>query len=899
MTTAPPPQVKRGIVKQVLSGDSVIIRGVPKGGPPPEKQINLSNITAPKLARRAIGSADETKDEPYAWESREFLRKKIVGEEVLFTVEKPPNAKREYGVIYLGKDIATGENLTKMLVEEGLVSVRREGVRITDELQELMSLEDQAKSSVKGKWNATGAQEHVRDIKWSTENMRNFVDKCGGKPIKAVIEHVRDGSTVRAFLVPDFYYITLMISGIRCPGFKLDAEGKPDPSAVVPYAEEAKFFVESRLLQRDVEIVLESVNNNNFVGSIVHPKGNIAEALLQEGFARCVDWSMAFMKTGADKLRAAEKIAKDAKKRLWKDYQATGPQVTGKDKEFGGTVYEVVNGDALVVKLADGALKKVFLASIRPPRPADEKPGEPLPPRQKGSRPLYDIPWMFEAREFLRKKLIGKRVHIVVDYIQVAKDNFPEKICCTVTIGGVNVAEAMVSKGLATVLRYRQDDDQRSSHYDELMAAEVKAQKSGSGLHSKKNIPTHRVADVAGDVTKAKQFFPFLQRAARTEAVVEFIASGSRLRLFIPKETCLVTFLLAGISCPRGSRPGPGNVGTMDGEPFGEEALAFTKDKCLQREVEIHVESMDKAGNFIGWLWVDGTNLSVALVEEGYANVHFSAERSEHYRALKNAEDSAKDKRLRRWKDYVEDHEEEEKKVEEDKVLERKVDYKSVMVIETTPELHFYAQLVEQGPKLEALMNNIRQEFTTSPPLAGAFTPKRGDVCAAKFPQDNQWYRAKIEKVSGPQVLVFYIDYGNREYVKVTDCASLPSLFGHEKGYAHEYCLACVTLPKDPEYRDEAVRAFANDTMNRTLHLNVEYKVGSLQHVTLVDPSTEEDVVKALIADGLLMCESRREKRLQKLVHEYKAAQDSAKKAHLNMWEYGDVTEDDAKEFGV
>jgi len=39
----------------------------------------------------------------------------------------------------------------------------------------------------------------------------------------------------------------------------------------MPFAEEAKFFVESRLLQRDVEIILESVNNNNFVGTVVHP----------------------------------------------------------------------------------------------------------------------------------------------------------------------------------------------------------------------------------------------------------------------------------------------------------------------------------------------------------------------------------------------------------------------------------------------------------------------------------------------------------------------------------------------------------------------------------------------------------------------------------------------------
>lgn len=78
----------------------------------------------------------------------------------------------------------------------------------------------------------------------------------------------------------------------------MDHDGKPQTTVAVPFLEEARYFVESRLLQRDVEIVLESVNNTNFVGSILHPKGNIAESLLREGFAKCVEWSMAFMKTG-------------------------------------------------------------------------------------------------------------------------------------------------------------------------------------------------------------------------------------------------------------------------------------------------------------------------------------------------------------------------------------------------------------------------------------------------------------------------------------------------------------------------------------------------------------------------------------------------------------------------
>ncbi len=131
---------------------------------------------------------------------------------------------------------------------------------------------------------------------------------------------------------------------------------------------------------------------------------------------------------------------------------------------------------------------------------------------------------------------------------------YAEKICATVTIGGVNVAEALVSKGLASVVRYAANNDQRSSHYDDLLSAEDKAKKSSKGLHSAKNIPSRRIADLSGDVTKSKQFLPFLQRAGRMQGVIEFVASGSRFRVYIPRETCVVTFLLAGISCPRASR---------------------------------------------------------------------------------------------------------------------------------------------------------------------------------------------------------------------------------------------------------------------------------------------------------------------------------------------------------
>ncbi|EFB24387.1 hypothetical protein PANDA_001270 [Ailuropoda melanoleuca] len=159
------------------------------------------------------------------------------------------------------------------------------------------------------------------------------------------------------------------------------------------------------------------------------------------------------------------------------------------------------------------------------------------------------------------------KVNVTVDYIRPASPAtetvpaFSERTCATVTIGGINIAEALVSKGLATVIRYRQDDDQRSSHYDELLAAEARAIKNGKGLHSKKEVPIHRVADISGDTQKAKQFLPFLQRAGRSEAVVEYVFSGSRLKLYLPKETCLITFLLADQPAYLGVVLGPGGEG--------------------------------------------------------------------------------------------------------------------------------------------------------------------------------------------------------------------------------------------------------------------------------------------------------------------------------------------------
>ncbi|TEA25281.1 hypothetical protein DBR06_SOUSAS1010185, partial [Sousa chinensis] len=881
----------------VLSGCAIIVRGQPRGGPPPERQINLSNIRAGNLARRAAATqpdAKDTPDEPWAFPAREFLRKKLIGKEVCFTIENKTPQGREYGMIYLGKD-TNGENIAESLVAEGLAT-RREGMRANNpEQNRLSECEEQAKAAKKGMWSEGNGSHTLRDLKYTIENPRHFVDSHHQKPVNAIIEHVRDGSVVRALLLPDYYLVTVMLSGIKCPTFRREADGSETPE---PFAAEAKFFTESRLLQRDVQIILESCHNQNILGTILHPNGNITELLLKEGFARCVDWSIAVYTRGAEKLRAAERFAKERRLRIWRDYVAPTANLDQKDKQFVAKVMQVLNADAIVVKLNSGDYKTIHLSSIRPPR----LEGENTQDKNKKLRPLYDIPYMFEAREFLRKKLIGKKVNVTVDYIRPASPAtetvpaFSERTCATVTIGGINIAEALVSKGLATVIRYRQDDDQRSSHYDELLAAEARAIKNGKGLHSKKEVPIHRVADISGDTQKAKQFLPFLQRAGRSEAVVEYVFSGSRLKLYLPKETCLITFLLAGIECPRGARNLPGLV--QEGEPFSEEATLFTKELVLQREVEVEVEGMDKAGNFIGWLHVDSANLSVLLVEHALSKVHFTAERSSYYKSLLSAEEAAKQKKEKVWARYEEQPVEEVAPVLEEK--ERSASYKPVFVTEITDDLHFYVQDVETGTQLEKLMENMRNDISSHPPVEGSYAPRRGEFCIAKF-VDGEWYRARVEKVESPaKVHVFYIDYGNREILPSSRLGTLPPAFSTRvlPAQATEYAFAFIQVPQDEDARTDAVDSVVRDIQNTQCLLNVEHLSAGCPHVTLQFADSKGDVGLGLVKEGLVMVEVRKEKQFQKVITEYLNAQESAKSARLNLWRYGDFRADDADEFG-
>ena len=60
-----------------------------------------------------------------------------------------------------------------------------------------------------------------------------------------------------------------------------------------------------------------------------------------------------------------------------------------------------------------------------------------------------------------------------------------------------NVAELLAERGYVSIIRHRQGDEQRSSDYDKLMAAEAKAVAEAKGVHSGKEFPLSRIIDAS------------------------------------------------------------------------------------------------------------------------------------------------------------------------------------------------------------------------------------------------------------------------------------------------------------------------------------------------------------------------------------------------------------------
>ncbi|KAJ9612208.1 hypothetical protein H2200_003805 [Cladophialophora chaetospira] len=873
-------------VKSILSGDTLIITNQ-KGA---ERTLSLAYISAPRLKREG--------DESFAFQSREFIRELVLGKVVQFQILYAiPTTKREYGRVRL----PDGKDLPDLIVQEGWAKVREDAGKKEDDtdaleyLDKLRSLESDAKSQGKGLWAKGGQIENSSEV----SDPNALVEQYKGKKIEAIIERVLTGDRLiaRVLLTPSKHVQTMLVlAGVRAPATKRTTpEGKEVPAE--PYGSEAHAFVEERLHQRKVKVELLGVTpQNQLIANVLHPKGNIATFLLDAGLARSNDQHVTLLGNQMAQFRNAENAAKTARKGVFTG--ATASKNAGiQDADF--TVIRVQNAETIFIRTRAGEERKVTLSSIRQPKPSDPK----------------QAPFGADSKEFVRKRLIGKHVKVSIDGKKPASEGFEEREVATISVGGKNIALSLVEAGYASVIRHRRDDDDRSPEYDALLLAEESAQKDGKGMWSEKAPAAKQYQDYSESLQKAKMEASVLQRQKKVPAIVDFVRSGSRFVVLVPRENAKLTFVLSGIRTPK-----PARQSGEAAEPFGQEAYDFANRRCMQRDVEIDVEDTDKVGGFIGTLYVGRENFARALLEEGLAEVHaYSAEKSGQANELFAAEKKAKEGRKGMWHDWDPSKEAEQDEVEAPtngnagtngdaaEVAPRKKDFRDVLVTHVDETGKLKIQQIGAGTTALSELSNAFKAFhlnkSNDTPLPGP--PKVGDIVAGKFTLDDQWYRARVRRVDrdGKKVDLTYLDYGNSETVPWTRLRPLTQpQFSLQKlkPQATDAVLSFLQLPTSEQYLRDTIDFIMEQTEGRELVANVDFVApeGTL-HVSLIDPKVssqpEGSINAEVIREGLAMVPTKLkawERQAGDTLAKLKTLQEEAKKERRGMWEYGDLTED-------
>ncbi|KAK8049868.1 transcription factor [Apiospora phragmitis] len=817
-------------VKSLLSGDTLVLTST--NNPTLERTMSLAYVNAPHLRKEG--------DEPFAFQSREYLRALILGKPAKCTVLYSVPSGREYGTV----ELQDGTQLPDELVKAGWVKVREDAGRkeeseeILDRLETLRNLESQARDASKGLHAGIGGVIEVQNDLGTPD----FFNQWKGKTVPAVVERVLSGDRLLCrLMLNDKKHLQLMtlVAGIRTPATERVTPSTGMTQAAEEYGNDARGYVETRLLQRDVKIVMVGVSpQGQLVGHVLHPRGSIAEFLLADGLARCNDFHSTMLGEKMAPLRAAEKKAQVGKLRLHKNSTVKETESSTSDM----IVSKVIGADMIIVRTKSGEEKQVSLSSVRGPRAKEPSEG----------------PFRDEAKEWLRKRVIGKHVKVSIDGHRPASEGFEARDVATITEKGKNVNLQLVQEGYCSVIRHRKDDTDRAQNYDELLAAQETAKEEKKGMWSGKSPKAKNYMDASESVQKAKIQLSTLQRQKKVPGI------GVKL-----------TMVLAGVRAPRAPR-----LPQEKGEPFGQEALDLANRRCNQRDVEVDIHDIDKVGGFIGDLYINRESFAKVLVEEGFASVHqYSAEKAGNSNELNAAEKRAKEARRGMWHDWDPSQEEDEEAEvqvvtagESATATDKKpADYREVVV--TTIDGNGKLKIQEIGKGTSA-----------------------GDFVSAKFSVDGQWYRAKIRSNDRTAKVaeVVYIDYGNSEKISWSNLRPLnqPQFTTQKlKAQAVDAVLSYIQLPTAPDYFRDAIDFIADVTDGKTLVASFDFvdtKEG-LSYITLFDSKSSgkgtftDSVNKEVVANGPASVE---------ILKKLREVESQAKQDRMGMWEYGDITED-------
>jgi staphylococcal nuclease domain-containing protein 1 len=625
----------RGQVKAVLSGDTIVVLVWSKDANAfVERTVSLAGIRAPRLGRIAEPPVIQgNPDEPWAWAAREYLRTKLIGQTVTFTVSGVGGKGREFASVVLGdEDIATS------LVREGFALYRPPAgaqAKPRPDVQAMMDLEDEARAAKRGQHQGAVAGS-VRPVTPSQTPAALF-EKQRGKEVSCVIESVRSGTSMRVLFLPAFIPASVSLAGAVSPSLRYGQGGVI--AEAEPYALEARQFTETHVLHREATVTLRAADKQGgIIGTVKLLGRDLGEEIVKAGLAKVVLWAgVKDTPQYSATLEAAQKAAVERKAGMWatttpsaapaaasssgakaaSSAPASTPVTAGVIK---GKVVDILNPGVLVVQpqTPGAATVRLALASVRVPRMWREesrtpRPGAPQPPakpkeekeKELSRKQQYDNTLWLAGRELLRKNLIsaGAVVECHARYerapqqqqqqqgaeAQAGPQESQSRAYYDVYSAGANVALALVNAGLAEAVQHK-GSEPRSQEWSDMCQAEKKAKEAELGVFARAEAATVlSVVDYTVDQTRARsaQVAPFLKN--EVDAVVEHVFNATHLKLYIPSQSCYISVMLAGTRSPSRTE-----------KQIYDEAAAYTRSLCLLKDVRIRTDSLDKRGNFLG-----------------------------------------------------------------------------------------------------------------------------------------------------------------------------------------------------------------------------------------------------------------------------------------------------------
>ncbi|EFA75440.1 nuclease domain-containing protein [Heterostelium album PN500] len=904
-TTATTSQIKpnatlRGVVRAVNSGDSLVIQEIdPRGEYQQKSEYLLSGISAPRLGRPALNDKPATTDDAFAWDSRDYLRKKCIGKRVNFSIDYTNPASKKSNITAFLVDDAVN-SLNKQMVESGWATVYKS--KKPDPV--LLQLETEAASKELGVHNKNPVALKGAVRPNHTINNFDLFNKLKGKQLQGLVENIRNSNTYKVVILPSFHLVQVQLSGVQSPAYKKDASGQMAPE---PFAVDAETLVGNNVLHREIQLTLDTFDKQgNLFGSIHCAGKDVAEELLRQGLGTFVGWS-ANSRSAADQnnLKTAEQSAKTAGLRMWSTGAGASASSTsttstssasttsGYPDAIEGKVVEIGNSGNITILDANKNEHKVALASIRVPNLIRPNDNEQSKSKEEQKLIKFERYWAFEAKEWLRKHLIGKQVNAKLDFVRpaIAASELPEKPFYSVYLGKGNVSLGLVEAGLARVTEHK-GADSRSIDYEALILAENKAKKRNAGLHSNKDsTPTFNVKDcsAADDKnlkTKATQLLPHIKGSLHG-ASIDYVFSAQRFKIYIPKESCLINFSLSGVRAPKRGE-------SVEMDEISNNALLFSRANLHQHDVSVQIEDVDKGGNFLGNMLVNSKSYAMTLVENGFASVNDPMNRLYNQKAYLDAEDKAKKSKLGMWKNY--DPEAEQRQYEAQLAAEaekRAVKNEASEVIISSvisPTELFVRPNNSNTTDIEESLKKLDLDDAQVP----NWSPKVGDLVNAQFSADNKWYRAKVQSIEGKDVRVQFYDYGNSETTTINKLKPLSAKFQSLAQLSYPVNLAYIKCSSSEQRIEDAIIFLEDEFLGSSMNMSVQSKEDNGRLNVLLQDG-QGCLNAELLRNGLVKLDPAT-KRNPVVVSKLADEEKHALSKRLGMWEHGDVTSDDEDE---